>query len=173
MMKHWKPLLILIPLFFACAEGGKAAAETGDSDSVPLIPWENGDPYATLRQACVDFTNEMRVTESKAPLALWDSASACTDQQAKNDVTTNQAHGHFGACGEGAQNTCPNWPTGGDTTSQRQTLLRCLTNMWAEGPGEPYSEHGHYINMSNTKYSKVTCGFYYSDGKLWVNQNFR
>jgi len=33
-----------------------------------------------------------------------------------------------------------------------------------EGPGEPFWEHGHYINMSSTPYSKVACGFYTTPG---------
>jgi hypothetical protein len=46
--------------------------------------------------------------------------------------------------------------------------------MWDEGPGEPFSAHGHYINMSNTRYSEVACGFYETpDGKLWSVQNFQ
>ena len=33
--------------------------------------------------------------------------------------------------------------------------------------------HGHYINMSEPRYTKAACGFYQmSDGKWWMNQNF-
>ena len=46
--------------------------------------------------------------------------------------------------------------------------------MWDEGPGEPYSEHGHYINMSSASYTMVACGFYQNaQGEVWANQNFR
>jgi hypothetical protein len=46
--------------------------------------------------------------------------------------------------------------------------------MWNEGPGEPYEEHGHYINMSNTNYTMVACGFYEMDnGDIWHNHNFK
>ena len=46
--------------------------------------------------------------------------------------------------------------------------------MWDEGPGEPFSEHGHYINMSNQEYRMVACGFYEtSGGQIWSVQNFR
>jgi hypothetical protein len=45
--------------------------------------------------------------------------------------------------------------------------------MFDEGPGEPYSAHGHYINMTSTSYSQVACGFYVtSDGSVWIVQNF-
>jgi hypothetical protein len=50
----------------------------------------------------------------------------------------------------------------------------CLAAMWAEGPGEPYSAHGHYINMANASYTKVACGFAVrSDGRVWAVQDFR
>jgi hypothetical protein len=44
--------------------------------------------------------------------------------------------------------------------------------MWDEGPGEPFSEHGHYLNMSSTQFSKVACGFSTSGQGVWANQNF-
>ncbi len=44
----------------------------------------------------------------------------------------------------------------------------------AEGPGEPYSEHGHYINMANPGYTKVACGFaVLPNGRVWAVQDFR
>jgi len=73
---------------------------------------------------------------------------------------------NFGACGEFAQNTCPNWG------SETDVVAGCLQAMWDEGPGEPFEEHGHYINMSNPDYTKVACGFFASDQGVWANQNF-
>ncbi|NJK32707.1 MAG: CAP domain-containing protein [Deltaproteobacteria bacterium] len=46
--------------------------------------------------------------------------------------------------------------------------------MWAEGPGEDFQKHGHYINMSSTQYTMVACGFYEtSEGEFWSVQNFK
>ena len=46
--------------------------------------------------------------------------------------------------------------------------------MWKEGPGTDFSAHGHYINMTNTKYTKVACGFATtSAGKIWSVQDFK
>ena len=43
-----------------------------------------------------------------------------------------------------------------------------------EGPGTDFSTHGHYINMSSTKYSAVACGFYQTPGgKFWAVQDFK
>lgn len=100
------------------------------------------------------------------PLARWADAEACSDQQSANDQSTNSPHGNFGACGESAQNTCPNWG------SEQDVVVGCLQAMWDEGPGEPFEAHGHYINMSNTEYTKVACGFSASGGGVWANQNF-
>jgi hypothetical protein len=48
--------------------------------------------------------------------------------------------------------------------------------MFNEGPpptnpctGSCYRQHGHYINMTNTRYTRVACGF---DGN-WAVQNFQ
>jgi len=39
-------------------------------------------------------------------------------------------------------------------------------------PGEPYSAHGHYINMTNPQYRSLECGFYEADGHVWLVQNY-
>ena len=44
----------------------------------------------------------------------------------------------------------------------------CLQAMWNEGPGEPFSEHGHYINMTRASFSMVACGFYEAGGSKQV-----
>lgn len=160
-MKYHLLAIPLTLLLFCCAKSGDS---TGGIDSTD---------WSELRQACLDFTNAKRATESKAELLLWEEASTCSDNQARMDMQADSPHGHFKACKEGAQNTCPGWSSGADIESQKQVLTSCLQMMWDEGPGEPFSEHGHYINMSSTSYSKLTCGFHYENGSLWINQNFR
>jgi hypothetical protein len=50
----------------------------------------------------------------------------------------------------------------------------CLALMWAEGPGEDFQKHGHYINMSSPNYTKVACGYHSTgDGGVWAVQNFK
>ncbi len=128
----------------------------------PVLP-STGD----FAQDCVDRINQFRwECQCLPPLARWTSAESCTDQQSADDQADNMAHNNFGACGENAQNTCPNWG------SEAQIIEGCLQMMWDEGPGEPFIEHGHYINMSSTSYSQVACGRS-SNGGVWSNQNFR
>jgi hypothetical protein len=44
--------------------------------------------------------------------------------------------------------------------------------MFAEGPGAGPA-HGHYVNMTDTKYRGVACGITtLPNGQLWVVQNF-
>ena len=130
--------------------------------------YDDGDPYREYRQQCVDQINAYRATLGLPPYARWKSGEACADDEARQDSETNQAHGAFGQCGEHAQNECPGWP------SVEATVTGCLEMMWAEGPGEPFSEHGHYINMSSTQYTEVACGFYETpSGSVWAVQNFR
>jgi hypothetical protein len=143
-----------------CA-GGPLAAPI--PNCAPPVPASSGDPH----QDCVDRINQFRwECQCLPPLARWTDAEACTDEQAADDQQSDSPHGHFGACGESAQNTCPNWG------SESDVIGGCLQMMWDEGPGEPYSQHGHYINMSNLGYSKVACGFSTTNDGTWSNQNF-
>ena len=120
-----------------------------------------------VAQDCVDRINQFRwECQCLPPLARWTDAEQCSDDQSADDQAANSPHGHFGVCSEWAQNTCPNWG------SEDDVIVGCLQSMWDEGPGEPFSEHGHYINMSSTSYTKVACGFSSSGGGVWSNQNF-
>ena len=104
-----------------------------------------------------------------APYARWKDSETCGGQEAQKDSQTMQAHSAFGMCGEFAQNECPGWPgpAGG-------MIAGCLKMMWDEGPGDFYGGHGHYINMSSTQYTKVSCGFYtLADGSVWATQDFQ
>jgi hypothetical protein len=150
------------------SSGGMSGCEAGPLPTpipgcTPTPAASSGDIY----RDCVDRINQFRwECQCLPPLARWNDAEACSDQQSADDQASNSAHGHFGACGEWAQNTCPNWGSTDDV------IVGCLQAMWDEGPGEPFEEHGHYINMSSTEYSKVACGFSESGQGVWANQNF-
>lgn len=140
----------------------------GSDDGAGPNAAAGNDAHASDRQACVDRVNGFRATLGLSPLMRWTEQETCTDAQAKSDSQSGEAHGAFGSCKEGAQNECPGWG------SIEDTIHSCLQSMWDEGPGEPYSEHGHYINMSNPDYTKVACGFHETaNGKVWAIQNFR
>jgi hypothetical protein len=120
-------------------------------------------------QLCVDLINGYRASIGRAPLARWTEQEACTEDQGFADAQSGRPHSAFGQCTEWAQNECPNWPG-----PPSQMIDDCLAMMWAEGPGEPYSAHGHYINMANPGYTKVACGFaVLSNGRVWAIQNFK
>jgi hypothetical protein len=164
--------------------GNGGSATGGGSSTGPL-----GDLNA-LRQACVDSINGFRGTLSLPPLSRASaSVEACSDQGAQSDGTTGVAHGSAGNCpGMSAQDTCPGWsPTqyGGVVNA----LKACLQAMWNEGePPEGrdkcisdyfagntacFLAHGHYLNMSSSSNSVVSCGFYaMPNGKVWMNQDF-
>jgi hypothetical protein len=93
----------------------------------------------------------------------------CADSQAQSDSQTGTAHGAFGSCAEWAQNECPGWPGPAATMT-----TGCLQAMWNEGPGADFETHGHYINMSSTKYTAVACGYFtMPSGKIWSVQDFK
>jgi len=105
------------------------------------------------------------------PLLRWTEGEACADEHAEYDAMGAGAHGGFRdrICSPGgrAQNECPGY------RSMSQVIGLCLQQMWDEGPGEPFSAHGHYINMSNPGHRRVACGFYTTDaGRVWAVQNF-
>ena len=158
-------------------DGGGAAmgvgGDDGGCDNGPLdapIPGCMPTPVpdsGNFHRDCVDRINQFRWDcQCLPPLERWKDAEDCSDSQSKKDQSESAAHGNFGQCNESAQNTCPNWP------STDNVVSGCLQAMWDEGPGEPFSEHGHYINMSNQAYTKVACGKSESDGGVWSNQNF-
>lgn len=128
---------------------------------------------ASLDSFCVESINQYRATVSLPALKIWSDSQGCFARQALDDAQSGEAHSHFGACGERAQNTCPGWRTADNDSARRETIRSCLLSMWNEGPGSDYSKHGHYINMTNTSYTKVGCGFHFANGSLWVNQDFR
>ncbi|MGL1904188.1 MAG: CAP domain-containing protein [Fibrobacterales bacterium] len=128
----------------------------------------DGDPYKDARLLCVQKINSWRATEDKDAYARWEDGEACADRASQKEFVEGQSHVSFGDCGEWAQNLCPGWGT------LDGVLGGCLLNMWNEGPGEPFSKHGHYLNMSNSTYTKVACGFYTDpNGKVWHVQNFK
>jgi hypothetical protein len=130
----------------------------------PAPPPSTGD----FGQDCVDRINQFRwECQCLPPMQRWNAAETCTDQQSADDQQSGQAHGNFPACGENAQNTCPNWP------SEAQVIGGCLQMMWDEGPGEPFAEHGHYLNMSSTSFGQVACGRSTNGSGVWSNQNFK
>lgn len=153
------------PRFAADCSGGPLGSPVAECRPAPLPA--TGDPYAD----CVTRINQLRwECQCLPPLARWTEAEGCADQHAEYD-STRGAHAGFrdDICSPRgwAQNECPGWRSAEDVISG------CLQAMWDEGPGEPYSAHGHYINMTNPSYGKVACGFYEtSDGSFWSVQNF-
>lgn len=131
-------------------------------------PSTTGDPDEAATQLCVDTINMYRATLGLPALARWTDAEACADAEAQADGEANKPHGTFGMCGESAQNECPGWPAPPETM-----IEGCLAQMWAEGPGDDFQTHGHYINMSNPAYTKVACGFAIVNGQVWAAQDFQ
>jgi len=182
------PLILLILslfLFSSCDEAnGVSTNQSSDSHNASNTPGSSTpdlsvssdaeDPWAEARIECVNTINEYRATEGLPPYERWVEGEACADDQAAYDMASGSAHDGFRdkICTDAdprAQNECPGY------RSLNSVLTTCLAQMWAEGPGEPFSEHGHYINMSATKYSKVACGFAAnsSGSNFWAVQNFK
>ena len=139
----------------------------------------------TWREDCLAKINEYRATENLDPLTLApEEKQTCTDNQAADDLASNKAHGHFGDCGEGAQNSGPNFNTSWRKTATEATEA-FLKMMWEDekalvtsGKRDPdkkedYSYIGHYLNMKGN-YKTVACGIALTeDGKKgWLNINF-
>ena len=169
------------------ASSSSAQISSSSSEKASVSSSSTGNSFFSenWRQACLDKINEYRATENLEPLTLApEEKQTCTDKQAGDDLASNKAHGHFGACGEGAQNSGPNF-----NTSWRKTAVEVsdayLKMMWEDekalvlrGERDPdkkedYSYIGHYLNMKGN-YKSVACGITLSeDGKKgWFNVNF-
>ena len=143
-------------------------SETATTTTTTSTTGNPVDPYEAARQICVDTINMYRATLGLPPYARWTDAESCSDDEAMSDLQSQTPHGAFGMCGEWAQNECPGWPGPPD-----QSLPDCLAQMWAEGPGQDFNLHGHYINMSSEMYTRVACGFAEVNGEFWMVQNFQ
>lgn len=158
----------------ATATGGSGGACTQNIACKLTAAASTGDIY----QDCVDRINQFRTQcACLPPLARWTDGEACANQMAEYDSTATSAHAGFQAricSGGSAQDECPGWG------SNAQVVSGCLQSMWDEGPpptssctGTCFNEHGHFINMSSTSYTKVACGFFTTPaGKVWAVQNF-
>jgi len=178
----------------AAGSGGTSAGSGGSAGSGA---GNGGEDFDALRQLCVDTINMYRATMSLPALAReTPDKEACSDMGAKQDADANRAHGSAGMCFMSApyfgagQNTCPSLPVGGfGGATLESSFKRCLQQMWDEGPppapmtidqcimdraqGGCFLTHGHYINMIQTMYKSVSCGFYKkADGSYWANQDF-
>ena len=166
------------------SNGTSDTRSTGGGDS-PSFPVENDCPNGPLsepidgcapdplpstgdpRVDCVRRINQLRgECQCLPPLERWSEGEQCADEQAAYDAENDSPHAGFSEniCSPrgSAQNECPGY------NSWDHVIGTCLQQMWNEGPGEPFSEHGHYINMTNPDYNKVACG----SGDGWYVQNF-
>ena len=169
----------------SAATPASSATVQSSSAAAPKSSAANNFYSDNWRQACLDKINEYRATENLAPLTLAPEAKqTCTDKEAADDLAANKAHGHFGDCGEWAQNSGPNF-----STSWRKTAIEVsdayLKMMWEDekalvtsGERDPqksedYPYIGHYLNMKGN-YKTVACGIALSDDgkKGWFNVNF-
>ena len=167
-------------------EGGQMTPEVDDETYIDLpescqgplelpMPDCRPDPLPStgdLYKDCVRRVNQLRaVCQCLPSLERWRDGESCANEHAEYDAMTGQAHSGFrdGICspqGRG-QNECPGY------RSEDQVISLCLQQMWDEGPGEPFIEHGHYINMTNPSHQRVACGFFTTtQGRVWAIQNF-
>ena len=168
-LAFFSALVCAVALFSGCNDAGNPLGMGPDPVPNPKPGPDPGpDAYAEARMSAVDAINGYRATLHLSSLSHWSEADSCADQEARHDAEANQAHKSFGSCDESAQNECLAWPSTGSVVND------CLDYMWNEGPGSDWSQHGHYINMSNPNYTKVSIGFYTTpQGKVWSVQNFK
>lgn len=172
------------------AQKGDSSSSSAPKSSSSVLPESSAEEEPPAREkdwrdSCLDIINEYRATENLEPLSrASDEKQACTDKQAADDLASESPHGHFGDCGEGAQNTGPDVRMY-ESQSYTDYAQMYLKMMWEDekalvtsGAVDPnskvdYPKVGHYLNMKNN-YKTVACGFAVSsDGKKgWLNINF-
>ena len=158
-----------------------SAASAASATLTPLLDYELTQPFIDegWRDECLKLLNEYRATEDLEPMTLADAEKQqCAIDQAAADMADNAAHGHFGDCGESAQNSGPNFSTSWRSNATGAVQYYEMA-MWEKEKAKveqgitEYQQIGHYLNMKNS-YSKVACGIAISaDGKKgWCNMNF-
>ena len=160
---------------------GTTTPSSTASTLTPLLDYELTQPFIDegWRDECLRLLNEYRATEDLEPMTLADAEKQqCAIDQAAADMADNAAHGHFGDCGESAQNSGPNFSTSWRSNATGAVQYYEMA-MWENEKAKveqgitEYQQIGHYLNMKNS-YSKVACGIAISaDGKTgWFNMNF-
>ncbi len=178
-------IIIYVCLLCSCDPSSMGCDSQTDqnTDTDTTDEYSSDDQFDKLRQTCVNFINQKRASRNLPPLKrATPDLEACSDRGAQTDADSGRAHSSAGSCGLGAQNSCPGWGVGGWSaySTVEDALVGCLQMMWDEGPpptssctGSCYMQHGHYINMTSTQSTVVSCGFFQMrDGKWWFNQDF-
>ena len=159
----------------------ESSTSSTTSTTTPLLDYELTQPFIDegWRDECLRLLNEYRATEDLEPMTLADAEKQqCAIDQAAADMAEGAAHGHFGDCGESAQNSGPNFSTSWRSNATAAVQYYEMA-MWENEKAKveqgitEYQQIGHYLNMKNS-YSKVACGIAISeDGtKGWFNMNF-
>ncbi len=153
--------------------GGGSAVCVPDCACEPPVT-DTGDPHAD----CVARVNQFRACVCLGPLARNADAEPCADEQARYDGESGVPHSGFHAaiCTPTgvAQNECHG------LVSMSQALGTCLQAMFDEGPppsspcaGDCFQAHGHFLNLTDTRYASVACGIYVTpNGEVWQTQNY-
>ena len=169
-------------------ESAGTTTTSSTSTLTPLQEYEQARAFIDdgWRDECLKLANEYRASEGVAPLVLADDdVQYCTIQQAAADMEENKAHGHSRMCGIGAQNSGPNFSTSWKKNAT-ETAKGFIKMMWEDekalvtsgerdpNKDEDYQYIGHYLNMRNPDYKKLSCGIALSDDgkKGWFNMNF-
>jgi len=192
------PLLLVLPLAVGCNRGSDSPPPSTPpgypapgqwvpppqptapppSPSPFPVPWwqpppQNSFPFPPVfsdpGQRCVDTVNQYRQSQRLPPVGRWLMAEGCTSAEARDSAASGQPHGAFGRCGELAQNVCPAWSGTAD-----QVTGPCIQSMWNEGPGGDFATHGHYLNLTSTRFTRVACGYFTTpQGSTWAVLNFQ
>lgn len=151
------------------SESGAESSAAADTEISTQDAW---------RDSCVAIINAYRESVNVKSIVRNVDKESCTDAEAAADLSENSAHGHFGNCGEFAQNSGPNISTA-YFSDEFKIVQAYLLMMWkekelADAGDTVYMNIGHYLNMKNSQVESVACGIAYSeDGKTaWFNVNF-
>jgi len=172
--------------FFGCGDNSASSDvieeysqfQDGSSSSIFKSSSSQVSTSEAWRDSCIEIINSYRESVNATRIVRNVDKESCTDSEAADDLRENSAHGHFGNCGEFAQNSGPNITTA-YYSDEFKIVKSYLDMMWkekelADAGDTIYTHIGHYLNMKNSRVKSVACGIAYSeDGKTaWFNVNF-
>ena len=153
-------------LLAACGDdGGTGMPGPGDDAGIDA-PTTNSTPHIF----CVEETNRLRATKSKAAVARSQQLEDYANTGAMIDFN-GSPHQHFSSTQGGgiafAENECPKWSLSQQGGGDMKNLVKaCIAAFFSEGPGG-----GHYDNMMGN-YAKLGCGIYENGGRVTIIQDF-
>jgi hypothetical protein len=143
------------------------------------------DPFASERAKCLEVSNRYRALAGVRPLVQAARAEqVCADEQAKqefhlpssNPRFPGQPHGKLYMCREQRQNHADGDnqyyvenPSCSGVCANLNYIEHAIGAWYSDDAG---SQWAHKAQMTDPNMTKIACGFYVTNGYIWLNVDY-